>query len=368
MTAPPQRRHDIDIARAFAMFAVVSNHLPQYFDRYLPGVLNHAFHQIVITMTVRTSFSLFMFVAGVMLASTNAPIGGLSGYFHLAAKKFCRLILPFVAASLLTLVIKLGALGWGISDAKTALIGLAIAPRSGPAPHLWFLYCLMSLFLIWPLLRPLTTKSRLPFLLLASVILAIVPISWPAVKPGCTLFGVLDLTLNLPIFLFGFWYGQSSFGHRDHGWLAVAVAGCALVASALCSAFVVFPEGLMWTILDNLQTLAGLIVGAVFLLWLGGRVGDASRWLRTYLLEAGWRSYDIYLLHVALIGHPLAFLIGKLHPAVVTAYVLLVVAIAATYLLPILIGMVIRLSPPLAFVMLGLPMPVKRTPGATPVK
>jgi peptidoglycan/LPS O-acetylase OafA/YrhL len=362
MTEPSRRRLDVDIARAFAMFAVVCDHIQQYFNRYLPDALSQPLSAVLHAITCRTSISLFMFAAGIVLAMRERPVRSFGEYWQFVWKKFCRLMVPLVAVSLMTMVIKIVATGWGVADAKNALVDMVIAPRGGPAPHLWFLYSLMSLFLIWPLLRPLAVSRWAPGLLAASFVLAILPIPWPMDGRQHPILGLPDLASMMPFFLFGFWYFRRSPGQKRYSWTAIAVVSCPLIASTLVSAFVVYPEGAWWQTLKHAEWVAGVLAGALFLLWLSDRIAGGPRQVRSFLVEAGLGSYDIYLLHVALVGHPLMLVIGKLNPGAVLLYVLFVAMLVVTFVVPLYIGMAIRCIPPLAFVMLGVPMP--RKPGA----
>ena len=61
-------------------------------------------------------------------------------------------------------------------------------------------------------------------------------------------------------------------------------------------------------------------------------------------------------LHAALAGRLVAFEIAQLRLGVVATYVAFVIAAAATVLISIGLGKAIRLVPPLAFVLIGVPM------------
>ncbi|HOW70145.1 MAG TPA: hypothetical protein PKY77_06035 [Phycisphaerae bacterium] len=73
------------------------------------------------------------------------------------------------------------------------------------------------------------------------------------------------------------------------------------------------------------------------------------------LARIGFYSYDIYLLHVIVGGHPLSLLVGRLRPSAPSVYCWFVAVALATMLIPMVIGRIIRRFPRLAFVALGLP-------------
>ncbi len=356
MSEVRKRRSDVDIARAFAQFAVVIHHICQYSSRYGLGTFNSQFGNSLVAIVSFIHIPTFMLIAGIVLAMAGTEFRDIDDYLHFEGKKFCRLMLPFLAISLMHLAIKSVAPGEGMSTGTTALKNMVVAPAGGAAGHLWFLYCLMSIFLVWPLLSRLASGRRLPILFTGLLILAILPIVWPEDQGGRPLLGLRDLVWYLPIFTLGYWYGRQSLGARKYGWIAIVIAGCLLVVSLLAYLLISWPEKFLWQTLQRAVRMIGFISAGFCLLWLSGIIATWSNVLRSCLATAGLYSYDIYLLHVALVGHPLCFVFSKLHLGQVMTYVLFIVLIFVTMIVPIGIGWLIRRVPLLAFVMLGVPM------------
>lgn len=351
-----QRRHDIDIARAVAIFAVVLHHISQYFVRYNLEHFSPNLGDAIIATVSYINIPIFMLIAGIIFALGNQRFNSLSDYWRFERKKLYRLMLPFLAISAIQLAIKTVLFDGSISDVSAGLVAMAISPVSAPAPHLWFLYTLMSIFLIWPLLGRLTSPKMTPILWIMLVIVAVLPISWPVDENNRFLFSLGNLIWYLPIFTFGYWYGSSSIGQRRYGLFAIIIAGILFVSTLLSYHLVCWPEDYIWMTLREFVRLVGHISSALFFLWLCGIIDTWNNRLRTSLNVAGLYSYDIFLLHVTFAAHPLVFIISKkLHPGMIMTYVLFMVTIAAVIILPIMFGRIIRRLPLLAFVMLGVP-------------
>ncbi|MBN2562304.1 MAG: acyltransferase [Phycisphaerae bacterium] len=379
-----ERRHDIDIARAIAMIGVVWLHINTYFWinyelEYFHGEAAADFRAVAVG---RFTVTVFMFVAGMTLSFSSQPYRTLRQYGRFAGKKFARLILPFLAASLVTLAVKLVAPGRGWAEVRENWLGTLIAPEAGAAPHLWFLYCLMGIFLVWPLLVRLTEGRRMPIVLVGLFVLAVAPIPYPMFK-GRGLLTLNELTWWLPVFTLGYWYGGHPVGQRQYGVKAILILLAVTVLTALAGYLTPWsqavwrnahrintqslaeliasmPNGNLWVAVENALRLLCQIFGAVLLVWICGILAKYKNRFRAVLETVGFYSYDIYLLHVALVGHPVVFAISKLHPGPVMTYVLYGVALVVTVVVPMGIGLVIRRIPPLAFVMLGVPLPAKR--------
>lgn len=111
---------------------------------------------------------LFMFLSGFLFtwdAARAAPFGG-AYWEHL--KKSLRLLLPYVSVSLVYVVLKLTA-QWFFAyhpvTWETAWNAL-VNPLGGPATVLWFIYCLMIVFAVFPLIQRLVRRD-LPLVLLS---------------------------------------------------------------------------------------------------------------------------------------------------------------------------------------------------------
>ncbi|MBN1491080.1 MAG: acyltransferase [Phycisphaerae bacterium] len=356
MPRTSSRQEDIDIARAIAQFIVVLNHIPQYFQRYHLDHLDSTMCRWILTGVNYLHMPTFMLVAGYVLAGGRDDAGSLEGYWRFERKKLCRLILPFLSISLMTLAIKMVLPGDSARGAGASLLGMVTAPRSGVAPHLWFLWCLMSIFLVWPLIRRVIPEHLLPWVWGGLIVLAVWPIPWPTDVHGSPVLGLADLIWYLPMFMLGYlcrkrWHRLLAFGAK-----AALVAG----AVALAAMLVVVKADTAGLPRGDLTVSAirftGHVAGGLCVLSVAGLIASRTVRPRAVLAGVGRRSYDIYLLHVALVGHPLVLVISRLHPGPVETYVYFAVALVATMVVPIGIGELIRRVPLLACGMLGVPM------------
>jgi peptidoglycan/LPS O-acetylase OafA/YrhL len=351
MTTSLQRRTDIDIARAVAIFTIVLHHIPQYFVRYDFDYFPPELASNIISTVSFVNVPTFMLIAGIVLGFSYPRIRSLKNYWQFEYRKLCRLMLPFIAVSLMQLTIKVMLFGDTKLQIPAQLIAMVLTPIKGPAPHLWFLYVLMTIFLIWPLFGKLTTTKLIPFLWAAFFVIAVLPVQWP------NYFKINGLIGYLPIFTLGYWYSTSSLNRRHYGWPAVIIAGILVVSARLGCHVIPRTEGYCWAVLYNAVRLSGSTCGALFVFWLCGIVCQLNNRISKALATAGLYSYDIYLLHVALIAHPLMLILSRtVHPGIFMTWVLFIITSLITMIAPIFIGKMIRLLPPLAFVMLGVPI------------
>ena len=378
--AEKTRRDDLDAARAFAAFAVVLLHVTQYFARH--GLKHlHPWFANVEQATNFLHIPTFMLVAGMVLALYGRPVRNVGEYLRFEWKKVLRLMLPFVSVSLMTLAVKVLAPGYEVSDTRQKFVNMVLAPRAALAPHLWFLYCLMSVFILWPLVRRLATARTAGVLLAALVVVAILPIPWPEVQradaalagdagagqaalaeslrsregaDGRPMFGLADVAWYLPIFALGYLYGDRLMKWRGRG--AVTLAAFVAVAAAIAVHLKVeWPGGAGWETAARAVRFAGYVAGGLFIVGLSGAICAHAQAFGRFLARVGAYTYDVYLLHVALVAHPLVYALAKVRPGPVDTYVLYILATPATMAIAMAIGWVIRGVPPAGFVMLGVP-------------
>jgi len=359
MTESQKHTVGFDVARAFAQLAVVINHICQYSSRYGLGNFSTKFGDTVVSIVSFIHIPTFMLISGILTSLTISRIERLNDYFRFEKKRFCRLMLPFCSVSILHLVIKMFSPPDVQSKGITALVNTVIAPGGGEAGHLWFLYCLMSIFLIWPLLSRLMSGRMSITVLSGLMILAVLPIGWPVVESGAYLFGLKAFFWFIPMFTLGYWYGTRQKNVYKGTLKGIIVSAGILTGSLLVYFFIAWPENSLSLCIRNMVCMVGSVSASFFVLWVSCFITEHSSILTKYLGIAGFYSYDIYLLHVALVGHPLCFIMSKLRIGTAITYVLFVTLILATMIIPIGIGWLIRRIPLLAFFVLGVPLPAR---------
>jgi peptidoglycan/LPS O-acetylase OafA/YrhL len=305
----------------------------------------------------------FMFIAGYVMALGEKGKYGLSGYLSFESRKIARLILPYIAISFLQLLIKIPLRVTRLSEVPEVLMNMFIAPHAGPAPHGWFLYLLMLIFVIWPLLRRLVNRNGLPLIFALLFFFAILPISWPKKNPISYYFELERLTWYFPIFVFGYWYYYTEKDSRHQGFSSIVIAGCIFVGSFLIrlqymdaySLSIPCPNKPVLSFLLNLVRMVGCICGTLCLLWISGRLTIFGGTITSFVAKLGLYSYDIYLLHVV-VGHLLVVAVSKLRMNEWESLALFPAVVSCTIAIAYLLGQFIRQFPRFAFVMLGLPI------------
>lgn len=345
------RVSSIDIARGIAIAVIILHHVSQYMVKYNVAHFDaDVWSKIISNIINRIDVPLFMTMAGCMVGMSHRRNRGRISYFELVRKKLCRLMLPFIAVSSMHFLVKVFFPGWGLQKALAAFAQSFYAPRLGVAGHLWFLYCLMCVFIVWPLI--LRVGSRMYFVVLSLLfILAVLPFRW--FDPFLDL---KSLVWYLPIFGVGYYYGKKIIGSLKPAlWMVVLT-----MAIFVTGVFVLYnfgrQEAFIPRMLINVAAMIMSISVAYSMFWISDIIDCRYRALGRPLSNIGYYSYDIYLLHVILVGHPLTFLLSKMHTNIVITYVLFVIIIFATLIIPIGFSKIIRRWPKVAFVMLGLPL------------
>lgn len=346
-----RRRIDLDIARAFAALAVVAHHISQYYPRYGMSFISQNTLKTIVEVVSFLHIPTFMLVAATLLRKNGGEICTLKDYFNFEQNKFYRLMVPFLAVSSLHFAIKLIVPLNVSSRGLQSFINTFVAPRGGAAGHLWFLYCLMSIFLIWPALVKLTGKSFQTVLIISFLLLAVAPISWPVSREEQPLLGLADLVWYITIFAIGFYYGDVLFPDRPKNVKEIIGVIMIFCTCLLLYLKIDWPVGIMSVTFRNILRMLGYLCGGITFIWLG-------RWLcelrfGNILATVGLYSYDIYLLHVALVAHPLTFMLGKLNLSVLLEQFLFVPCILMTMVLSLVIGQMVRRIPILGCMVLG---------------
>jgi peptidoglycan/LPS O-acetylase OafA/YrhL len=333
----------LDAARALAAVLVVAQHVAQFFQSRSFDHFSSSFGQGLYDSVIFLHIPTFMLIAGCVQSFKPEGLGTRGGYWRFVGGKFRRLMLPFVAVTLLQAACRLAAARGEIQPIRADVFYSLVAPNHGLAGHLWFLYSLMCIFLLWPLLAWAARKLGWPLLTGAALVLAILPIPWPMPwgRAVGSLFALRRTAWFLPIFVLGYHLGRSGrLVRRPHPIEAILVA--AVLAAAMLVRFLVhWPEGLLWETALRAILLCGRLAGAMTMVYLCRFLCDASHRVAGALQWLGLRSYDVYLLHV-LVGGPLVLAMSWLNPGPLWTYVLFVLAIAIACSVAIALGGMLR--------------------------
>lgn len=152
------RYETIDIARGIAIILVVIGH---YHTPDMPVYLN-ILHDVIYMFHM----PLFLFVSGFLCIATRKPE---LTYRQFISRKFRRLMIPYLSASVVILLVKLAMQPFmPVDHPVTALDFLRIFYLPSAGYYLWFLWALWWMMCLIPFFT--TPKSRIGFLILSLLI------------------------------------------------------------------------------------------------------------------------------------------------------------------------------------------------------
>ena len=195
------RLADIDRAKGLAILLVVIGHLYRYApagNEWYDGLKFHiyAFHMCF-----------FMYISGSVLGYTYKSIRSFAQYWGYVQKRFMRLFPIYLGMGLLVLVGKLVARRFihvdnVQDDFLVGLYRILVDPMHSCLTQLWYVYVLLGLAVILPVLME-ATKRRIWLLLPGAVVLRFVPLP--------DMFALHMFGQYMLFFVLGCWAGQ----HRE---------------------------------------------------------------------------------------------------------------------------------------------------------
>ena len=227
----PQRIAYFDVLRVLATFAVIVLHLSaqHWADVDVMSGAWQAFN--LYSSSVRWAICIFVMISGALFLSGTQSIG------QILRKNVLRIITAFLFWSALYAVYGIVFYGYSLRTAALQLINGHY--------HMWFLYMIVGLYLIVPLLRPIAQSEKLTryFLLLALFFNFLLPLvssvfwltSWEYYNGFQTLTGMLyyHFTLGFTFyFVLGYYLSRSDIPARLLRWsYRLGVLGLILTAS-----------------------------------------------------------------------------------------------------------------------------------------
>lgn len=154
-----KRLIEIDRVTALAIFLVVVGHVVA---RKPPD--DNSWYVSLKSIIYMFHMPLFMFISGCIFAYTYKPISTTSEYFTWATKKIHRLAPGFLIFGSLIILGKKAAINCVYVDNPSIsflsdFYYLLIDPIKSPASSLWYIYVLIELYLIFPILIRFITKN-----------------------------------------------------------------------------------------------------------------------------------------------------------------------------------------------------------------
>ncbi len=171
------RAYDIDRAKGLAIFLVVLGHLvargepPEGADWYL----------FIKSYIYMFHMPFFMFLSGAVFGLSYKEMYDLDAYKRFAYKKIKRLLPPFIIFGTVIFLGKIIASSFMHVDdvqysAVNFFIDILIFPEKSSAGSLWYIYVLLELYMLAPLLY-FVTRNNMHVLLAASLILHFFPVT-----------------------------------------------------------------------------------------------------------------------------------------------------------------------------------------------
>ncbi len=164
----------LSIIQGWAILLVVIGHVSAYTYSGIEGEL-YPVSECIQRLCYAFHMPLFMFVSGGLLYLTRIERSWTTGRLYIDKVK--RLLIPFIAFTIIGFMMKLPVAGISKSGMDISLHGLIMAffdPANGPLKELWFVGTLMWLMLIYPVYKTLLRIRWGGVLLL---IVALVPLA-----------------------------------------------------------------------------------------------------------------------------------------------------------------------------------------------
>ncbi len=273
-----QRIVFIDIAKAICIILVVVGH-------YIPDNSPEwyvALHDIIYTFHM----PLFMFASGYVYIATKRDVG----YGEFLIKKIRRLMVPYLATSVIIITIKLLTQGSMSVDNPVTLVSflrMFYLPEAGY--FLWFIWALWWMFVIVPLFK--TKTSRLLFFFICFV-LHFIPLSLP--EEFC-----LSSCKHMLVF---FMFGVVAYEQRLLHWFVNAVKwrnAVAVLCLFMAVQYAYYANGGKNTLISAVLPYAGIFFVVEFSKLICRYCKDVRG---SWLMVVASSSYIIYLFHTTFEG------------------------------------------------------------------
>jgi len=260
-----ERLIHIDIAKALCIVLVAAGHFnPDFEPSWWRGTVRfiYSFHMPA-----------FMFLSGLLYASSKT----VRTYPEFLANKFIRLMVPYFCASAIIIGIKL--LTQSVLPVKNTVSAFAFVEmffKPSAAVHLWFIWVLMEIFIIVPIIK---SDKWLLCLLFLSLVLWITGVSLPQN------FALYNLPRMMVFFICGVLYVKFGLKTPEWPWIVLPFI-------ALSTVYLIFPT-------------SGAILKYILPFFGIGTVLVTSRKIASYahstfrnaLIFLGESSFFIYLFH-----------------------------------------------------------------------
>lgn len=296
------RNYSLDLLRVIACYLIIQQHASEFYYIGEGGTVvtgDNTFWIGIITTLCRSSVPLFVMLSGFLLLPMQDKI---STFFR---KRFTRIIYPFIAWCVL--YAGYYVLSRGDFFSQMALNILHIPVNFGcEIGHLWYIYMLIGLYLVTPIISPWlqqASKRELEGYLGLWIITTFLPyihLVYPEVL-GEAFWNDTPLlyyfTGFIGYFILGYYLKRFGYPSAALSWI-ILIIGFALSAGIFCSRIDTVPT------VPELELSWGFCTVNVFLMTLGlfsliGRLSLKGKNATCKLLsDISVKSYGMYLAHI----------------------------------------------------------------------
>jgi len=301
-------------------------------------LINKSFSDLLWRIFSEYAMPLFMFASGFLFGFSRKEISSPSDYVHFIKTKFKRLMVPYFAVWAIYVTAEFTAeflsnftsLHYHVD--RNIWTYILLNPIKGRALHLWFIYQLFIVFLLFPILRKVIHNASVLFLL--TWVLWLFPI------PGSEIFDFVNLRIFIFFFSFGYFYSHCNFQKIN----AYATVLC-LLALVLFAAFSLNLRSITVQLdayvvnIDKFNYFMGILKKflAVACFYLFSVVVKNYKNPLVYALKyLGLYSMVIYLFHHIALGLMRAFFINVLHVGESMHVIASIVVFLSGMILPVL--------------------------------
>lgn len=290
ITEAKEKAQWVDIARFLAAFLVVLAHVNGWGSQ---SNLPISFYYII----SRAGVPIFFLISGFLLLSKDDEL------FTFLKKRISKILIPFLIWSIVYDVIQsqpFDQTGVTLQSAASMIIRIIRGPRAG---HLWFLYHLIGLYLLVPILRVFVkhthTLGLYYYITLWVFVMSILPIieEFTPIQNG---FEIYSTGGYVGYFLLGYYIGNMENSKKLLHW------GVGLFLSGFISSFVIFyfnvppyDNELIFRSYPSLNIIL-MSLGAFILMRIFGEKSPSS--IGEISNRVGRLSFGIYLIHMLILA------------------------------------------------------------------
>mgnify|MGYP003062112226 FL=1 len=339
------RNLSLDLLRVIACYLVMQQHASEYYyigDQLSVVTGSNTFWIGIITSLCRTSVPLFVMLSGFLLLPMQDSI---SRFFR---KRFTRIVYPFVVWCVIYAIYFMATRGESVGD--LALHILHIPVNFGcEIGHLWYIYMLIGLYLVVPIISPWLEragKRELEGYLALWTLTTFLPyihLAYPEVL-GEAFWNDTPLlyyfTGFIGYFILGYYLRRYGYPSALLSWVLL-VAGYAVTAGLFCARIdtvATIPElELSWRFCTvNVLMMSLGLFSLIGRLKLNGQSRGAQ-----LLTDISAKSYGMYLAHIIVLN----FYYGLIHPLTLAAYIAIPLIAVCTFVTVYLLVKVIAWLP-----------------------